>query len=127
MATLDTFDDIHELLKKCTGLSSTIGMEKAMTFIRLATCLKDEILSKQKADYDPNSPPDSLPANVRDFLGHAVNIPNNYVQGCWDAFGRTVWERDANGDSVGADAKLFKMFGLKNLLCKPSTRCFYPF
>jgi hypothetical protein len=119
MAAPDTFDDIHELLKKSPGLSSTIGMEKSMTFIRLATRLKDEILSKQKPSHDPSKTPETLPENVRDFLGKAINIPDGYVQGCWDTFGRTVWERDVNGDSVGADSKLFKQFGLDNLLCEP--------
>ena len=87
MATFDTFDDIRELLKKCPGLSSTIGMDKAMAFIWVTTRLKDKILSKQKADHDPNSPPNSLPANVRDFLGHTVNIPDKNMQGCWNTFG----------------------------------------
>jgi hypothetical protein len=89
-----------------------------MLFVRLATRLKDEILSKQKPEHNPDEPPDTLPANAQEFLGHAVDIPDSYVTGCWDAFQRTVWQRDANNDSVGADAKLFKLYGLENLLCK---------
>jgi hypothetical protein len=118
MSTYDNFNDILELLEQCPGLPGAIGMEKAMAFVRLATRLKDEITSKQKPGHDPNQPPDMLPPNVSDFLGHAVQIPDEYVSGCWYAFRRTVWQRNVNVDSVGADAKLFRRYGLQNLLCK---------
>ena len=114
----DNFNEILGLLEQCPGLPGAIGMEKAMVFVRLATRLKDEIISKQKPGQDPSQPPDMLPPNVSDFLGHTVQIPDEYVSGCWHAFRQTVWQRDVNGDSVGADAKLFKEYGLQNLLCK---------
>ena len=44
----DDFNKILKLLEQYLGLPGAIGMEKVMTFVRLATCLKDEILSKQK-------------------------------------------------------------------------------
>jgi hypothetical protein len=118
MSTFDNFNEILRLLEQCPGLPSEIGMEKAMLFVRLATRLKDEIVSKQKPGHDPTQPPELLPPNVTDFLGHAVQIPDEYVSGCWHAFKRTVWQHDVNGDSVGADAKLFRQYGLQNLLCK---------
>jgi hypothetical protein len=120
MADFDTFDAIYESLEGYPGLSSTIGMEKGMAFVRLATRLKDEILSQQGPGHGHNAeqPPRRLPQNVRNFLGNAVDIPDDYVQGCWDAFGQIVWQRDANGDSVSADARLFREYGLQNLLCK---------
>ena len=59
-----------------------------------------------------------LPLNVKDFLSHAVQIPGEFVEGCWHAFARTVWQRDVNGDSIGADTRLFKLYGLQNLLCE---------
>ena len=58
-----------------------------------------------------------LPLNVKDFLSHAVQILVEFVEGCWHAFARTVWQRDVNGDSIGADAS-FKLYGLQNLLCE---------
>jgi len=118
MSMYDDFNEILRLLEQYPGLPGAIRMEKAMMFVQLATCLKDEILSKQKPGHDPSKPPDVLPPNVRDFLSHAVQIPDEFVEGCWHAFGRTVWQRDVNGDSVGADAKLFKLYGLQNLLCE---------
>jgi hypothetical protein len=118
MANLDTFDAIHELLKQCPGLSGKIGIEKGMTFVRLATRLKDEILMQQRPSYNPEEPPDRLPENVSEFLGNAVDIPDEYINGCWNVFRQLVWHRDANGDSTGADAKLFRHYGLQNLLCE---------
>ena len=118
MSTYDDFNEILKLLERYPGLPGAIGMEKAMMFVRLATRLKDEILSKQKPGHDPSTPPDMLPLNVKDFLSHAVQIPGEFVEGCWHAFARTVWQRDVNGDSIGADARLFKLYGLQNLLCE---------
>src|SRR6267154_231010 len=118
MSTFNNFNEILRLLEQCPGLPSEIGMEKAMLFVRLATRLKDEIVSKQKPGHDPTQPPELLPPNVTDFLGHAVQIPDEYVSGCWHTFKRMVWQHDVNGDSVGADAKMFRQYGLQNLLCK---------
>ena len=117
MYSFDTFNEIHTMLEAVPGLSSTIGMEKAMSFVRLATKLKDEILSKQKVGHDASEAPDILPENVKEFLGRAIDLPDEYVHGCWTAFRWTVWHRDVKGDSMGADAKLFRDYGLEGLLC----------
>jgi hypothetical protein len=81
------FNKILKLLEQYPGLPCAIGMEMAMTFVQLATCLKDEILSKQKPGHDPSKPLDVLLPNIRDFLSHAVQIPDEFVEGCWHAFG----------------------------------------
>jgi hypothetical protein len=106
------------MLDAVPGLSSTIGMEKAMTSVRLATQLKDEILLKQKVGHDANKPPNLLPENVQEFLGCAIDLPDKYVHGCWTAFRQTIWQWGINKDSTGADAKLFKEHGLQGLLCE---------
>ena len=90
----DTFETIYELLKERPGLSGAIGIENAMSFIRLATRLKEEILFKQPPGHNPSEPPDELPQNVKDFIGSAAKIPDAYVQGCWDVFRDTIWRRD---------------------------------
>lgn len=79
MATSDTFEKIYELLKVCPGLSGVIGIENTMSFIRLATCLKEEILFKQPPGHDPSEPPDKLPQNMKDFIGSAAKILDAYV------------------------------------------------
>jgi hypothetical protein len=118
MANLDMFDAIHELLKQCLGLSGKISMEKGMTFVRLAMHLKDEILMQQQPSYNLEEPPDRLPENVSEFLGNAMDIPDEYIEGRWNVFWQLVWHRDANRDSTGADTKLFRHYGLQSLLCK---------
>ena len=117
---MDSFNNIHAMLEQVPGLVSSIGMEKGMAFVRLATQLKDEILSKQKATHDPSQPPQTLPRNVSEFLSNAVKIPPKHVQGCWTAFTHTIWQWDVNGDSRGKDAKLFRRYGLQGLLCELS-------
>ena len=47
MLASNTFDTIHDLLKKHPGLSGAIGIEKATVFICLMSRLK--ILFKQRA------------------------------------------------------------------------------
>lgn len=118
MDRCDSFSEIHAILDRIPGLVNSIGMEKGMAFIRLATQLKDEIASKQKVGYDVSEPPHTLPHNVHEFLSEAIDIPSEYVQGCWTAFAHTIWQRDTNGDSRGEDAKLFKQYGLQGLLCE---------
>jgi hypothetical protein len=118
MANLDMFVAIHELLKQCSGLSGEISTEKGMTFVHLAMHLKDEILMQQQLSYNLEEPPDRLPENVSDFLGNAMDILYEYIKGCWNVFRQLVWHRDANEDSAGADAKLFRHYSLQNLLCK---------
>ena len=111
MANLDTFDAIYELLKQFPGLSG----KKGMTFVRLATRLKDEILMQQRPSYNPEEPPDRLPENVLEFLGNAANIPDEYIEGCWNVFRQLVWHRDANGDSAGVsrrNSQLLRCFHL---------------
>jgi hypothetical protein len=117
MDPFDTFNEIHTMLEAVPGLSSTIGMEKAMSFVRLATKLKDEILSKQKVGHNASEAPDVLPENVKEFLGGAIDLPDEYIHGCWTAFRRTIWQRDMDDDSMGLDAKLFRDYGLEGLLC----------
>jgi len=56
---MDSFNDIHTMLEEVPGLASSIGMEKGMAFMHLATLLKDEILSKQR--------PHMIPANPRKY------------------------------------------------------------
>jgi hypothetical protein len=113
------------MLDQVPGLADSIGMEKGMAFVRIATRLRDEIVSKQKAGYDPSKPPKTLPDNVHEFLSSAVNIPTEYVQGCWTAFAQTIWQRNTNGDSQGEDAKLFRQYGLHGLLCESLGVFFY--
>jgi hypothetical protein len=79
------------------------------------------VLFKQEVGHDTNNPSDLLPENVKEFLGSAIDLPDKYVDRCWMVFRRTIWQWDVNGDSIGADAKLFREHGLQGLMCELST------
>jgi hypothetical protein len=79
------------------------------------------VLFKQEVGHDTNNPSDLLPGNVKEFLGSAIDLPDKYVDRCWMVFRRTIWQWDVNGDSIGADAKLFREHGLQGLMCELST------
>ncbi|KAJ7358397.1 hypothetical protein DFH08DRAFT_686973 [Mycena albidolilacea] len=87
-----------------------------MEFVLLAARLKDAILTAQPPSHDASQPPDEIPAGIRTFLGSAIDIPIEYIDGCWKAFGNLVWTYNENGKPTGTDAEAFKNFGLDHLL-----------
>jgi hypothetical protein len=104
-----SFDDIYDTLRAVPGLSGSIGMEKAMQFIRLAALLKGEISVAQSTKYDATAAPETLPAHVRAFLGKAVGLPDEFVHGCWSAFANVIWDY---GDKHNEDLEAFQKDGL---------------
>jgi hypothetical protein len=50
--------------------------------MRLTARLKDEIMLKQKARYNPNEPQLKLPENIYEFLGNVVDIPSEHIDSC---------------------------------------------
>ncbi|PPR06065.1 hypothetical protein CVT26_005309, partial [Gymnopilus dilepis] len=71
----------------------------------------------------PEDPPDRLPDAVHAFLGSALDLCDDYVQGCWDAFKSTIWHYDTSLHSSAADAKLFHQHGKQQNL---ASRSLYP-
>ncbi|KAJ7877878.1 hypothetical protein B0H13DRAFT_1631479 [Mycena leptocephala] len=119
-------EEILQLLSKVPGLKESVGMDKAMSFVRLASRLKDEILLAQDSMHDPSLAPTDIPEHVRSFLGGATDMPDAFVSGCWEAFSETIWTYEEDGSSAGKDAKMFREFGLDHHLSArtlfPSTR-----
>jgi len=116
---MSNFDEIYQLLQATPGLSAAIGMEKAMSFIRLAARLKNEVVHMQKPTYDAQKAPDELPDHVNAFLSVSVDLPEEYVHGCWLAFKEVVWDFDTEGNACRNDIDIFEAFGLKEGLCMP--------
>jgi hypothetical protein len=102
---------------KVPGLCDSIGMDKAIQFIRIAAHLKDAITASQPPHHDATAAPDTIPDNIQEFLGSSTDMPINFVDGCWKAFGNLIWEYDENGKTKGADAQAFTKHGLDHLLC----------
>ncbi|KAJ7740795.1 hypothetical protein B0H16DRAFT_1273942, partial [Mycena metata] len=69
----------------------SIGMEKAIKFIRMASRLKDSITSAQRPTHDASQAPDEIPGEIRDFLSAATDMPLDFVDGCWKAFANLIW------------------------------------
>lgn len=114
--TMDTFNEIHAQLSTVPYLCDSIGMEKGMEFVRLAARLKAAILTAQAPSHDAQDPPAQLPDFIGSFLGSALGIPMDYVDGCWKAFSNVIWTCDDNGKTKGSDAEAFKRHGLDDLL-----------
>ncbi|KAJ7717626.1 hypothetical protein DFH07DRAFT_785115 [Mycena maculata] len=88
---MDTFNEIYAALNAVPGLCESIGMEKGMAFVRLAARLKDAtITTAQSANHDATETPDELPEGIRTFLSSAVDLPMEYIDGCWNAFGNLL-------------------------------------
>ncbi|KAJ6592961.1 hypothetical protein B0H19DRAFT_1279753 [Mycena capillaripes] len=99
-------DEIHSFLSQIPGLAESIGLDKAISFVRLAAQLKDEIVLAQPANYDPNTAPSETPKHVQSFLGCATDMPDNFVSGCWTAFCNTIWTYNKSGSSNGRDPEI---------------------
>ncbi|KAJ7353282.1 hypothetical protein DFH08DRAFT_987489 [Mycena albidolilacea] len=120
---MTSMEEVHSFLSQIPGLAESVTMDKAMSFVRLASQLKDEIILAQAADYDLAAAPTEIPENVRSFLGCATDMPEDFVSGCWSAFSDTIWSYDNDGRSTGRDAQMFRDFGLDHLL---SARTLFP-
>ncbi|KAJ7699251.1 hypothetical protein B0H17DRAFT_926597 [Mycena rosella] len=128
---MDTFTGIYAKLTAVPGLCDSIGMEKAMEFVRLAARLRDTITVVQSKDHDVEEASEQIPDGMRDFLGSAMNMPLDFVDRCWKAFGSLIWRYDENGETKGTDAEAFRKHGLDNyfssrMLFPPSHYCSTP-
>ena len=110
-------EDIHRFLSQIPGLTESVTMEQVMSFVRLASQLKDEIILAQAKDYAPAAAPAEIPEHVRSFLGCATDMTEEFVAGCWGAFSDTIWSYGDNSSSPGQDAQMFRDFGFDHLLC----------
>ena len=106
-----TMQSINDLLSTYPGLPQAISMDKAIRFIRITASLKRHIIHCQKSDYDDNEAPELLPDAVHEFLSSALDLNDEFVQGCWVAFKRTIWMSDPNLHSSAADARIFHRYG----------------
>ncbi|KAF8957954.1 hypothetical protein BDZ97DRAFT_1924094 [Flammula alnicola] len=95
---------IHDLLSNYPGLPQAISMDKAIQFIRITASLKRGIIHSQKSNYDHNEAPEVLPDGVHQFLGGALDLNDEFVRGCWEAFKGTIWMYDPDHHSSAADA-----------------------
>ncbi|KAJ7676359.1 hypothetical protein B0H17DRAFT_1139928 [Mycena rosella] len=66
---MDTFTGIYVKLTAVPSLCDSIGIEKAMEFVRLAARLRDTITVAQSKDHDAEEAPEQIPDSVHDFLG----------------------------------------------------------
>ncbi|KAF7324005.1 hypothetical protein MKEN_00622500 [Mycena kentingensis (nom. inval.)] len=120
---MDTWNEIYRHLSAVPGLCNSIGMEKGMQFVRMAARLKDAIITAQPPSANPEAPPDHLPPKFESFLGSAIGIPSDYVQGCWAAFSGLAWDykgekEDRKGFRSGMDAYI-----AAKMLFPPTHRC----
>ncbi|KAF8175739.1 hypothetical protein K438DRAFT_1727646 [Mycena galopus ATCC 62051] len=66
--------------------------------------------------HDATKPPELIPDEIHNFLAGATEMPVDFVDGCWKAFGSLIWAYNENGKTKGADAEAFKKYGLDHLL-----------
>jgi hypothetical protein len=76
-------EEVHSFLSQIPGLTESVTMEKAMSFVWFT--------SQLTADYDPATAPTEIPKHVTSFLGCATDIPKEFVSSCWSAFSDTIW------------------------------------
>lgn len=102
-----TLEEVYAQLLRHPGLAQAIGMETATRYVRLAASLKRYIIHAQKPGYNQEIPPPRLPHILYEFLGSALALSDDYVQGCWEAFKLTVWQHDPELYSPATEAGIF--------------------
>lgn len=102
--------DLVERLKAHTLLEG-LSLDILMTFTRLASHLKRDILQPQViSQSDPGYAPDKLPASVSNFLGDALGISNECIHQCWGLLNDYIWDMPTTPLSSD-DYRLFKEHG----------------
>ncbi|KAF9472521.1 hypothetical protein BDN70DRAFT_909125 [Pholiota conissans] len=76
-----TMTCIHQLLSMQAGLSNILKMEDTMHFVRLSASLKQHIIHIQKPSYNETILPDALPVEINEFLGNALNLDPECING----------------------------------------------
>ena len=88
-----------------------LTLEGVVTFTRLASHLKCDILQPQLIPQsDPSTPPAILPPPITKFLGASLGISTDVIDNCWDILQDYVWETPVLLLTLG-DFQLFKHFG----------------
>lgn len=65
-----------------------------------------------------------MPEHVRSFVGLATDMSENFVNGCWRAFGDVIWCFDSEDSKASKrDAKKFREYSLDHLL---ASRMLFP-
>ena len=87
-----------------------------MTFTRLASHLKRDILQPQQIqESDPGSPPAALPPNIASFLSVVLGTPLAVVQDCWSILRYDAWAVLPVTLTVD-DYRLFRLVGWSHKL-----------
>ena len=88
---------VYKMLSRYPGLPQAIRIDTVTRFVRLAASLRWSILHAQKPGCNEEEAPERLPATVHAFLGSALDLCDNFVRGCWDAFKGTIWQYNPTG------------------------------
>ena len=100
-------EQVYAQLLRHPGLAQAIGMETATRYVHLGASLKHYIIHAQKPSYNQKIPPPSLPHIIHEFLGSALALLDDYVQGCWEAFKLTIWQHNPEVCSPTTEAGVF--------------------
>jgi hypothetical protein len=103
------FSLLDDTLLNCLTLGSLV------TFVTLASKLKDDILLTQPASHLATQPPDVLPPSIIHFLGGCCDLTPLHVGHCWDALKSVIW----HGTELicNRSEALFTEYGHRRGLC----------
>ncbi|KAG2152699.1 hypothetical protein DEU56DRAFT_727492 [Suillus clintonianus] len=79
---------LGQALSNIHGLS----LETILTFVTLASAVKEDMILAQPATYDVSTPPDFMPPSVSLFLGSACSLTQDSVRICWSTLKHDIWK-----------------------------------
>ena len=97
---LDSLQDIHHL-----------SLDQSITFIALASRLKNDIVLAQPSSHSPTNAPPLLLLSVTEFLASACQLGLDDVGRLWERLRDMIWSTDPAMYSLDVSLRLFHQHG----------------
>ncbi|KAJ7757761.1 hypothetical protein DFH07DRAFT_958636 [Mycena maculata] len=101
-----------------------VSLTQMMTFLRLLSVLKDDILLPQPIDISVHKPPLLLPPTIATFVSKATGIDSESISACWSLLKEEVWSLPRPELSM-AEEGLFRDNGWKMGPIQAGIRTYY--
>ncbi|KAJ6462258.1 hypothetical protein C8R47DRAFT_1327226 [Mycena vitilis] len=108
-----------------------LQLPQLLQFLRLAACLKNDILLCQPSYVSTECAPDVLPPSIAAFLSEATGIPLEHMDACWDVLKDDAWQFPSAEQVTAEDEDAFINYGWARGLCSsvlypPNRQCTNP-
>lgn len=88
-----------------------IGLTQIITFIRILSVLKQDIILCKPINVSTTEPPSFIPPTIRTFISVATGIAFDSIQKCWFLLKADVWSLSPPEELSAEEENLFREHG----------------